>query len=455
MADHRAALDRRTVLRLIGGTAVTVPLAACGSDSDRPTLRLSYQQFGSGEVMRDHLTSVAKQYSRIRPDVTVELVPLVAAENDYFTKNELMMSSSRTACDLVYEDTFILQSDVAAGYLRPIDSYLADWPDWKYYYPVTRDAVRAEDGKTYAVPLNSDTRAIWYNASVFRKADIRLPWQPRTWEDVLRTARTIKRRLPDVVPLNVYASKAAGEKTSMQGFEMLLYGTGSTLYDERRRKWVIGSKGFVDSLQFIRTLYGEKLGPSISNALDVNLAEVVANDWFPKGRIAMLLDGSWISSGWAPDAPGAWPQAERDAKLAKMPTQHGQGKGLVTLSGGLSWAFPAKASQPDLAFAFLKHLMSTPNITDFTTKDGKVAVRTDVAKQKSYQQSSPYLPFFTSLVKDTVYRPALPPYPQISNAIQIACEQVMTGARSPAAAARSYDNAVIGIVGRDETTREA
>lgn len=454
MADRHPGLTRRSILRLVGGAAGTLPLAACGSD-EQPTLRLSYQQFGAGEVMRDHLTSVAKQYSRVQPDIAVDLVPLVAAENDYFTKNELMMSSSRTACDLVFEDTFILQSDVAAGYLRPIDSYLRSWPDWKYYHAVTKDAVRAEDGKTYAVPISSDTRAIWYNAKVFRKAGITVPWRPRTWDDVLRAARTIKRELPDVVPLNLYASKAAGEKTSMQGFEMLLYGTGSTLYDEDRRKWVIGSKGFVDSLQFIHTLYRERLGPPVGSALDPNIAEVVANDWFPKGQIAMLLDGNWISSGWEPDAPGAWKHAARDAKVAKMPTQHGQGKGMVTLSGGFGWALPAKASQPELAFQFLEHMMSTPNITEFTTNDRKVAVRTDVAKQKSYQETSPFQPFFTSLVKDTIYRPALPEYPQISNAIQIACEQVMTGSRSAKRAAKSYDNAVIGIVGRDRTMREA
>src|SRR5690606_15477428 len=115
-------VDRRTMLRITGGAAVVLPLAACGDADAAPnTLRISYQQFGSGTIMRDYLTGVMEAYSTRHPDVTVELVPLVAAEEDYFTKNELMMSSSRTTPDLVYEDTFILQSDVAAGYLRPID----------------------------------------------------------------------------------------------------------------------------------------------------------------------------------------------------------------------------------------------------------------------------------------------------------------------------------------------
>lgn len=447
-------ITRRTALRFVAGSAVAIPLAACGADESN-TLRVSYQQFGSGRVMQEYIKNAAADFSKARPDVTVELVPLVAAENDYFTKNELMMSSSRTACDLVYEDTFILESDVAAGYLRPIDEFLPGWPAWDRYHAVTREAVKAEDGKTYAVPIATDTRGIWYHSEVLEKAGISVPWQPKTWEDLLEAARTIKKKLPGVVPLNIYASKASGEKTSMQGFEMLLYGTDATLYDEGERKWVIGSQGFRDSLDFIRTVYDEKLGPPLSSALDPNLAEIAQNSWFPEGKIAMLIDGSWISRAWLEEGPGKWDEAPEVVKLSTMPTQRGQGKGLTTLAGGHSWAFPAKASRHDLAFEFVRELGSTERLGEVTINDRNVTTRTDIAELPAYEKSSVFLPFFTDLVKDAVYRPALAPYPEISTAIQVACEQVMTGARTPAQAAKAYDNAVIGIVGRENTLKEA
>ena len=343
---HLRNPSRRDVLRYVAGAATVVPLAAtagCGSDSGR-TLRVSYQQFGSGKIMRNHLTSVTAQFSKAHPDITVELVPLVAAENDYFTKNELMMSSARTACDLVYEDTFILKSDVAAGYLRPLDHLLQKWPMWQQFYPITRTAVQAEDDKHYGVPIFTDTRAIWHNEALLAKAGIPTPWQPRTWADVLTAARAVKKHLPGVIPINIYAGKASGEKTSMQGFEMLLYGTQSTLYDEKRKKWVLGSKGFVDSLTMIRTIYAEKLGPPTANALDPNLSELITGDLFPNGKLAMAVDGCWIGGAWGEGGAAAWPEAFTTLKLATMPTQHGEAPGLVTLSGGFSWAMPAKAS---------------------------------------------------------------------------------------------------------------
>src|SRR5690606_25602297 len=115
--SHRAQplLDRRTMLRFVGGAAIALPLGACAAGGgDDKRLRIAYQQFGSGTVMETYLTSVIQQFSQSRPHVVVELVPIVAAEHDYFTKNELMMSSERTAPDIVYEDTFILQADVEA-----------------------------------------------------------------------------------------------------------------------------------------------------------------------------------------------------------------------------------------------------------------------------------------------------------------------------------------------------
>ncbi|WGW12659.1 extracellular solute-binding protein [Saxibacter everestensis] len=453
------APSRRTIIKAIGGAAFTVPLlaaAGCGSGvPEQNTLRISYQQWGSGEVLVNYLTDVIKKYTANHPDISVELVPLVASENDYFTKNELMMSSSRTAPDLVYEDTFILKSDIAAGYLRPIDKYIDGWPQWEHFYDVAKNAVQGEDGRTYAVPTPTDTRALWYNQELLKKAGIETPWKPRSWDDLLETFRTIKKELPEVIPFNIYSGKPQGEKASMQGMEMLLYGTESTLYDEEKKKWVVGSAGFTQSLEFIRTVFSEKLGPTLGKALDPNITETIYNTWLPQGQLAVLLDGNWISSNWGEGLPGEWPEWTETMQLAEMPTRDGQDPGFVTMSGGWSWGMPKKASKPDLAWPFLREMMSTDNVTAWTISDSKLTNRKDVAARKEYQGYSPTADFFSRLVPGATYRPALAPYPEISSAIQSAMESVMIGAAEPAAAAAVYDSAVAGIVGAENTMKEA
>lgn len=451
-----AVLDRRSMIRYLGGAAVVLPLAACADASaEGPRLRIAYQQFGSGETMANYLTSVSEQFSSSHPEVAVELVPIVAAEHDYFTKNELMMSSERTCPDLVYEDTFILKADVEAGYLRQIDDYIDGWEVWDEFFDPAKEAVTGDDGGIYAVPTHTDTRALWYHSEAFEDAGLETPWEPDTWDALLETLRELQEAHGDeVIPFNIFSGKPQGEKASMQGFQMLLYGTESTLYDEESGLWIVGSQGFLDSLEFLRTVFTEGLTPGMGHALDPNLTETVYSTWLPEGTLAVNLDGSWISADWEEGAPGEWPDWLDQMQLATMPTQHGDDPGFVTLSGGWSWAIPRLASEPDLAWEFLQQMMTEDNMTELAVIDNQVTIRSDVAARSEYQGYSPTIEFFTDLVPDAIYRPAYAPYPQISAAIQAAMETVMTGQGSPEEAAATYDGAVRNIVGDDAVGTE-
>jgi multiple sugar transport system substrate-binding protein len=182
--------------------------------------------------------SVVSAFEKANPGVTINLQPITASENDYYTKLQLQMRTPKTSPDVVYEDTFLINSDIEAGYLRPLDDQLGSWSEWNQFTDTAKGAARALDGKTYGVPDGTDTRAIWFNKEIFAKAGLPADWQPKTWDDLLTAARTIKAKVPDVIPFNIYAGKGLGEATSMQGFEMLLYGTGATLYDNNAKKWV-------------------------------------------------------------------------------------------------------------------------------------------------------------------------------------------------------------------------
>ena len=132
---------------------------------------------------------------------------------------------------------------------------------------------------------------------------------------------------------------------------------------------------------------------------------------------------------------------------AAMPTQNGQAPGKVSLSGGWTWAIPAKAGNPDLAWEFVKKLQTPDNAVDYDIHGAQIAVRTDVAANPRYLKSMPGIKFFTGLVKYTHYRPALPDYPQVSTAIGAAMEAVTTGDASSAEAARTYDDELADVTG--------
>ncbi|MGW0335274.1 extracellular solute-binding protein [Streptomyces sp. NPDC003011] len=458
----RPTAARPTALSAALVALVALSAAACGggSGSDPDTLKVSFKQStdNSIHVMDDYLAGVKRQFEKANPGKKVELVPVKAPDSEYYTKLQQMLRSAKTAPDLVYEDTFLINSDITSGYLKPLDPYLAEWPDWDRFMDTAKAAAKAEDGRTYGVPDGTDTRGLWFSKDVFAQAGLPADWQPKTWNDVLSAARTIKRKVPDVIPLNVYTGKPVGEAATMQTFEMLLYGTGTgtgtggaggqdPLYDRTSKKWVAGSDGFRDALTFVETVYKEGLGPDIEDALDPNVMTRVRGEWLPQGKLGIALDGSWLPQDWLPGSGHEWPGWPEELGLAAMPTQHGQAPGKVSMSGGWTWSIPAKAANPDLAFDFVKAMQTKANARKWYIASSGIAVREDVADDPAYAKAQPGIEFFTELVAHTHYRPAFPAYPKVSTAIQEAMEGVTTGDLSVAEAASGYDDALRDATG--------
>ena len=428
---------------------MAVTLAACGGgdEADASKVTVTFRQFGNDRVIENFLKDAKGEYEQAHPGTTIDLQPIVASNDDYSTKLQLQMRSPRTSPDLVYEDTFLINSDIEAGYLRPLDEYIAAWPDWNNFVDTAKAAGRALDGKTYGIPTGTDTRGVWFNKEILARAGLPADWQPTTWDDLLTAARAIKAAEPDVIPLSIYAGTPLGEAASMQGFEMLLYGTGDTLYDHASQKWVVGSKGFSDALQFLQTVYSEGLGATPQQVLAPNWNDTVAQELIPKGQVGIAVEGSWLSNNWLESGANPWPQWNTVMGWTAMPTKDGQAPGKVSMSGGWTWAIPQNADNPDAAWEFSKLLNDKSHQLKFAIDEVQIPVRKDVTADPSYAAANPSNEFFASLVPITTYRPAYAVYPRVSNEIQVATESVITGSADVAAAATQYDNQVRSIAG--------
>ncbi|MDQ0276611.1 multiple sugar transport system substrate-binding protein [Arthrobacter silviterrae] len=447
---------KKLQLAAIGLSALTaMSMSGCGSTNAGPantTIKVAYQQFGNYQPLEKLLNTAKSEVEKANPGTTVTLVPIKAAENDYYTKLSLMNKSASTAPDIAYEDTFLIKSDAAAGYLLPLDDYLSKWPEWNQFVTSAQDAGKGDDGKIYGVSMGTDTRALWYNKELFQKAGITVPWQPKTWQDIITAAQTIKDKVPGVMPLNVYSGKAAGEASSMQGFEMLNYGTPTPLFDSASQKWVLGSQGFKDSLAFIHKVYSEGLTPTPQQALDAQINSIVGGQWLPQSKLAIALDGSWLPSNWGPTGATPWPGWEKTMATAAMPTQNGQAPGSVSMSGGWTLSVGAKTKSPDLAVKFLETALNQKNSLSYDIDGAQIAVRKDVMSDPAYKSSSSAFGVLSDVVAVTKFRPANTDYPKVSNNIQVAMEAVMTGQQTVDQAAQAYDQAVSSAVGPAKTT---
>ena len=147
--------------------------------------------------------------------IDIELIQTGIKDEDFKARIVLDIKGGGGA-DIMWIDGFWVPEFAEAGYLRPIDDIVAQIPAWKYYYDSMKTMGRYK-GKTYLIPAGTDVRMIYYNKELFKKAGLPVPWQPRSWEDILEAARTIKKKLPGVIPIQLNAGTEMGEATTMQG----------------------------------------------------------------------------------------------------------------------------------------------------------------------------------------------------------------------------------------------
>ena len=429
-------------------------LQACGgggsnTSSNGPvTITVAFQQFGPPPYPEQNWwQKVKQQVESSHPNIKVNLEPIVADEGSYYTKIDLMLRSPRTAPDLIREDSFLISSDVTAGYLLPLDNYLNSWPDYKAQWYPSMQSITTFNGYNYGVMDGTDVRLIWYNKDIFQRAGLPTNWQPNNWADILSAARTIKAKVPGVIPLNLYSGIPMDEASSMQGFEMLLYGTKNPLYDYNTKKWVAPSQGFTDALNFVHQVYNpsDLLGPTNDIALSTQAANTITQQLLPQGKLAIDIDGSWVPQTWYSTGQAPWSQWQNTMGVAKMPTEFGQAPKYVTLSGGWAYSIAAQSQHKDQAFQVLQAAFNRDLLAAYDVQDGQITPRKDVADVPAYK-NGPLSSFFTSLVQFTQFRPGFPAYPKISLQIDSAMQQVMNG-QSPDAATSNFANAVKGVAG--------
>lgn len=433
--------------------AVATVLQACGGSSTTSsngpvTITVAYQQFGPPPYPEQAWwNSVKQRVEAANPNIKVKLEPIIAPEGDYYTKLDLMMRSPSTAPDLVREDSFLVSSDVTAGYLAPLDKYLATWPEYGQNWFPAMQKITTFNGHNYGVMDGTDDRLIWYNKSIFQKAGLPTTWQPQSWADILSAARAIKAKVPGVIPLNIYSGVPMDEASSMQGFEMLLYGTKNPLYDYSTSKWIASSPGLLDTLNFVKTVYNpsDLLGPSSDIALSTQAANTLEEQLMPQGKLGMNISGSWVSSDWYSGGPAPWPQWQQTMGVAKMPTETGQAPNYVTLSGGWAYSITQQSTHKDQAFQVLKTAFSTDLLATYDVAAGQVTPDQAIVNTAAYH-NAPLSAFYTSLLSFAQFRPAFVDYPKISLQIDQAMQNVMQG-QSSAQAMSTFAQQVTNIAG--------
>jgi multiple sugar transport system substrate-binding protein len=366
---------------------------------------------------------------------TGEKVNAIKLPGDSYVERVALDLAAGTAADVIQMDSYVVAELASASYVEPLDSLTAGWDQYQHYMKGLLDVV-SYDGSVYALPTDTDVRMLWYSKAVFEQAGIAMPWEPKSWDEVIATAKSIKEKTGIEEAFLLPAGTKQAEGATMQGFYMALLGADVPEGDRNRlrawdeRKWIGDSPALRRTLELYKTVYQDEAlaTAAINYSTDIGAA---VREAMLGGNLGILASGSWeYACLWDCNGVNVPTPEERDRIVGWTPWP-GSGlpgtKATTNISGGWAIGLNAKAANKEAAFKLLTAIFDAGNFGRWTIENRRMAVRTDISQSETYL-SDPYLAKATALAADTTGRDTYPGYQRVSSLVQQMTADILDGA---------------------------
>ncbi len=433
---------KRSVLIAVAVIVIIAGLSAYYFLAPKPPKKVELTLFTKAGLWADFIRNSGvierfKERMLKERNLEVEVKILTAPHKGYHEKLIAALAAG-TVIDVLWVRPDMISEMVEAGYLLDLTPYVEKWPDWAKFYKVSKDMVTYK-GKVYAVPNDAAIVLIYYRKDIFRKAGLPVPWQPKTWTDVLEAAKVIKEKVPEVkVPLSPYYG---GE------IQIPIYSAGGTIYDPSDDKFIVKSK----EILFLFKVYYDAF-----YTYGVTPKEMILEKWdtrklFQEGKLAIMVDGTWCyTEKWGPGMAYEIPNRDEVVGYAYIPSSGGPGAPeYVVAVRDYSWAVGANSKNPELAFELIKELVSPDIMANWGYKTSHLVVRED-AIIGDYAKDE-FLKWNTdALMKYGVSKPlTLGTRKYLSILKQIVEKELIAAGKTPEECMEAFASAVAAELGAD------
>ena len=276
--------------------------------------------------------------------------------------------------------------------------------DVSTYYPGPVNSCTL-DGKLYGVPFGSNDLVLFYNEDMLAAAGCKVP---TTWDELLETAKACS---SDKVSGFAHSSLQNEEGTF--NFLTWVWSAGATAYE-------MNSEGGIKALTQVKKMVDE--GAMTQEAINWTQGDTM--NQFISGNLAMMINGTWQIPTMRSEVPDLkW-------NVAPIPQDKVQASGL----GGENYAVIAGGNE-EAAIEFLKYATSKDVCLYMMNAMGYISSDSTIAEGQF--EGDPVYQVFVDEMKYANARGPLPTWPQISDAISLAFNEVMTGTDPVAAAEKA------------------
>ncbi|HEU5097400.1 MAG TPA: extracellular solute-binding protein, partial [Roseiflexaceae bacterium] len=315
-----------------GGEAMAAPKIAV---EDGAVLRVS--SWGNPSEQKVNTDSFDR-FKQLYPNITINYEP----QPDQFQTKIKADFSGNTEPDVFYLDSSLMTALAPENLLLPLDDYLAEGGVKTDDYVGDLVSLFQQDGKTYALPKDQGSLALFINNDIAQKAGVD-PASLKTWDDVTAAA---KKMTSGEGPAKVYGMCV--DRDIQRGGAFMLQ-NGNPIVENG--KATVDQPTAVDAVNW---WYGFKKDGTGQEAKEIGAGW--CGEAFGKQQVAMAVEGGWLLPFMADSANGF-----QNVKFTAQPIPTPANGKQATLVFTNGWAASARTKYPKAAAALVLFLTSAAN----------------------------------------------------------------------------------------------
>ncbi|MCO4781059.1 MAG: ABC transporter substrate-binding protein [Candidatus Cloacimonetes bacterium] len=311
--------------------------------------------------------------------------------------------SSNTAPDIARLDIGLVPKFAVGKALVPFDDLgIKELEKDLFASALDSGKVRVEDGsiKTFGIPDEFTTLALFYNKDLFEEAGLDPHKPPRSWDEFIEYSKKLTKDLDGDGLTDQYAF--AMENTLWWSLPFL-YSHGANIVDEKSLTCLLDSKEAIQSLEFQLSLHNNGF-----EAGSWRKGSITPDSGFKSSRFAMIFSGPWNLANFS--------RSNINYGVALIPGNPDLGIKSTTNVGGNANVILKSTKSPKLAFKFLSYLASEEVQKILVEKLNAVPIHLGL-ERNGVKMESKELQIFAEQAKYAVARPKIPGYDKIENIV--------------------------------------
>lgn len=335
--------------RSLKGLLLATTLLFAGAANSQTTVTF-WHIYDAGDAL-DFINEVVDQFNAENPDIIVQ--HLGTNFWDYWTRLTTAQAAG-TGPDIALNDLGNVASRAAMGVIAPLDGFMAaDGLDLDAFWSATHPMLQYE-GSVYALPLETDVRALYYNRAHFAAVGLDPDSPPTNWAELSEYADLLTEQAANGRLTRVGFNPTLGNL----GFYTLAWLNGAEFTDEEGNL-VLNSPEAVETLEFMIDMVN-RYGDRDMQAFTATFS--AGTDPFISGQVSMIAENNTFGAmirRFAPDV---------DFGVAPLPNNDSP----ASWSNGFSIELSASSRNPEAAWRFLSYLMSDEVQAAYAARNGSM-----------------------------------------------------------------------------------